>query len=119
VKVDASTNSNLSALSNALSRPQQSDAASAANTSASSAQNAAAQAAPSRSGDSSVNLSGVSQQMRGLAASDSSDIDTAHVESIKQAIKNGTLQIDSGKIADGVLQTARDLLQNKNSSTGK
>jgi len=56
--------------------------------------------------------------MRGIASSDASDIDTAHVESIKQAIKNGTLQIDSGKIADGVLQTARDLLKNQNSSTG-
>lgn len=120
MKVDSSTTSNLSALSNAAARPH-GDATPAANTGASAAQSAAtpATSAPtSGSGDASVNLSGVSQQMRGLAASDSSDIDTAHVESIKQAIKNGTLQIDSGKIADGVLQTARDLLQNRNSSTG-
>jgi flagellar biosynthesis anti-sigma factor FlgM len=58
------------------------------------------------------------QPVGSVAASGSADIDTAHVESIKQAIKDGTLQIDSGKIADGVLSTARELLQNKSSSTG-
>ena len=71
-----------------------------------------------RSGDASVSLSGLSQHLRSLAASGSADIDTAHVESIKQAIKDGTLQIDSSKIADGVLNTARELLQSKTSSTG-
>ncbi|CAB3805172.1 flagellar biosynthesis anti-sigma factor FlgM [Paraburkholderia fynbosensis] len=116
MKVDSTTNSNLPTLKDALSRSQQSDSTPAAGT-AQTASTAAATTA-SGSGDASVSLSGLSQHLRSLAASGSADIDTAHVESIKQAIKGGTLQIDSGKIADGVLQTARDLLQNKTSSTG-
>jgi negative regulator of flagellin synthesis FlgM len=116
VKVDSTTNSNLPTLKDALSRSQQSDAASAAGTAQTASTTTAATA--SGSGDASVSLSGLSQHLRSLAASGSADIDTAHVESIKQAIKDGMLQIDSGKIADGVLQTARDLLQNKTSSTG-
>jgi negative regulator of flagellin synthesis FlgM len=119
VKVDSTTNSNLPTLKDALSRSQQSDAAPASNDAQSAAASAqTSQTASSGSGDASVSLSGLSQHLRSLAASGSADIDTAHVESIKQAIKDGTLQIDSGKIADGVLQTARDLLQNKTSSTG-
>jgi negative regulator of flagellin synthesis FlgM len=113
VKVDATTTSNLPTLKDAVSRTQQSDAASTAST----AQNAS-QAAATSAGDASVSLSGLSQHLRSLAASGSADIDTAHVASVKQAIKDGTLQIDSSKIADGVLQTARDLVQSKNSSTG-
>lgn len=62
-------------------------------------------------GDANVNLSGLSSNLRTLAASGSADIDTAQVESIRDAIKNGTLSIDTSKIADGVLQTARELLQ--------
>jgi negative regulator of flagellin synthesis FlgM len=116
VKVDSTTNSNLPTLKDAPSRSQQSDATPAASTAQSAS--TAAPTASSGSGDASVSLSGLSQHLRSLAASGSADIDTAHVASIKQAIKDGTLQIDSSKIADGVLQTARDLLQNKTSSTG-
>jgi negative regulator of flagellin synthesis FlgM len=116
VKVDSTTNSNLPTLKDALSRSQQSDAASAAGTAQTASTTTAATA--SGSGDASVSLSGLSQHLRSLAASGSADIDTAHVESIKQAIKDGTLQIDSGKIADGVLSTARELLQSKTPSTG-
>ncbi|CAB3786591.1 hypothetical protein LMG28614_02337 [Paraburkholderia ultramafica] len=117
MKVDSTTNSNLPTLKDALSRSQQSDATPAAGNAQSGA-STAAQTAAGGSGDASVNLSGLSQHLRSLAASGAADIDTAHVTSIKQAIKDGTLQIDSSKIADGVLQTARDLLQNKTSSTG-
>jgi negative regulator of flagellin synthesis FlgM len=116
VKVDSTTNSNLPTLKDALSRSQQSDAT-AANGNAQSA-GTASQSTTSGSGDASVSLSGLSQHLRSLAASGSADIDTAHVESIKQAIKDGSLKIDSGKIADGVLNTARELLQSKSSSTG-
>ena len=118
MKVDPTTSSNLASLKDALSRSQQSGESTPA---ASATQGTASTPAPSASGasgDTSVSLSGLSQHLLSLAASGSADIDTAHVESIKQAIKDGTLQIDSGKIADGVLQTARDLLQNKTSSTG-
>ncbi|SMG38515.1 flagellar biosynthesis anti-sigma factor FlgM [Paraburkholderia susongensis] len=117
MKVDSTISSNLPTLKDAVSRSQQSDAASAAGATQSATQGAST-AAGSAAGDASVSLSGLSQHLRSLAASGSADIDTTHVESIKQAIKDGTLQIDSGKIADGVLQTARDLLQNKTSSTG-
>ena len=59
--------------------------------------------------NSTVNLS----SMSALRTSSDSDIDTAKVESIKAALRDGTYQIDSGKIADGMLNTARDLLQTK------
>ncbi len=116
MKVDSTSHSNLPTLKDGLSRSQQSEAATA-NTNAQGA-GTASQATSSGSGDASVSLSGLSQHLRSLAASGSADIDTAHVESIKQAIKDGTLTIDSGKIADGVLNTARELLQSKTSSTG-
>jgi negative regulator of flagellin synthesis FlgM len=116
VKVDSTTNSNLPTLKDAVSRSQQSDATSA-NSNAQSA-GTSSPTTSSGSGDASVSLSGLSQHLRSLAASGSADIDTAHVESIKAAIKNGSLTIDSSKIADGVLNTARELLQSKTSSTG-
>jgi negative regulator of flagellin synthesis FlgM len=117
VKVDSSSNSVLPTLKDGVSRSQQSDAA-AANNGAQTA-STASQTPTSGSGDASVSLSGLSHQLRSLAASGSADIDTAHVASIKQAIKDGTLKIDTGKIADGVLNTARDLLSSKIPSTGK
>ncbi|RKF41700.1 flagellar biosynthesis anti-sigma factor FlgM [Paraburkholderia fungorum] len=116
MKVDSTTNSNLPTLKDAVSRSQQSDATSA-NSNAQSA-STSSPTTPSGSGDASVSLSGLSQHLRSLAASGSADIDTAHVESIKAAIKDGSLTIDSSKIADGVLNTARELLQSKTSSTG-
>ncbi len=41
------------------------------------------------------------------------DIDTAKVEVIKAALRNGTYQIDSAKIADGMIGSVRELLQAK------
>jgi negative regulator of flagellin synthesis FlgM len=108
VKVDSTTNSNLSAPKGGVQRAQQGDAASAAPSGASSAP---VQNAGGGAGDANVSLSGLSSQLRSLAASGAADIDVSHVESIKQAIKDGTLTIDTGKIADGVLETARNLLQ--------
>ncbi|TKC89258.1 flagellar biosynthesis anti-sigma factor FlgM [Trinickia terrae] len=114
MKIDSTTNSSLPALKDGAQRTQQGDSATAA---ASSAPKAPAQGASGAAGDANVNLSGLSSSLRSLAASGSADIDTAQVESIKQAIKDGTLKIDTSKIADGVLETARGLLQ-KNPSTG-
>ncbi|WP_144147435.1 flagellar biosynthesis anti-sigma factor FlgM [Paraburkholderia sp. BCC1884] len=57
--------------------------------------------------NSTVNLS----SMSALRTPSESDIDTAKVESIKAALRDGSYKIDSGKIADGMLSTARDLLQ--------
>lgn len=39
------------------------------------------------------------------------DIDTAKVEEIRQAIAEGRIKIDPGKIADGLLATLRELGQ--------
>ncbi|WP_431820735.1 flagellar biosynthesis anti-sigma factor FlgM [Burkholderia sp. F1] len=68
-------------------------------------------AAGAAGGDATVNLSGLSGQLRTLSASGSTDIDTGLVQSIKDALSNGTLTIDASKIADGVLNTARELLK--------
>lgn len=113
MKVDARTSNNPSALQDSLARAQQGNAATAAST-ASTASSTASSSAPTAdsSGDSgNVSLSGLSSSLRSLAASGSADIDVNQVEAIKAAISNGTLQIDPGKIADGVLETARSLLQ--------
>jgi negative regulator of flagellin synthesis FlgM len=109
VKVDSSTNPNLTPLNTGVQRSQQGETAAAgantantANTPVSSGGGAAAD----------VSLSALAGHLQSLAASGSSaDIDTAHVESIKQAIRDGSLKIDASKIADGVLETARGLLQ--------
>ncbi|WP_110709100.1 flagellar biosynthesis anti-sigma factor FlgM [Salinicola sp. CR57] len=43
-------------------------------------------------------------------ADDSGDIDTARVNDIRQAISEGRLELDTGKIADGLIQSVRDML---------
>jgi negative regulator of flagellin synthesis FlgM len=63
---------------------------------------------------STVNLSALAS----LRSSGSGDIDTAKVESIKAALKDGSYKIDAGKVADGMLGTARDLLQTRTAPTG-
>ncbi|MGS0893065.1 flagellar biosynthesis anti-sigma factor FlgM [Burkholderia stagnalis] len=67
--------------------------------------------AGSTGGDATVNLSGLSGQLRTASASGDADIDAGLVQSIKDALNAGTLTIDASKIADGVLNTARELLQ--------
>ncbi|QGZ62674.1 flagellar biosynthesis anti-sigma factor FlgM [Paraburkholderia acidisoli] len=112
MKVDSSTLNNTLALQDGAARTQDSAASvSAGGTATPAATTATAAGTSAASGDANVNLSSLSSTLRSLAASGSADIDMAHVQSIKDAIKNGTLQIDSGKIADGVLQTARDLMK--------
>jgi negative regulator of flagellin synthesis FlgM len=49
--------------------------------------------------------------MSALRSFSDPDIDTAKVESIKAELRQGTYKIDSGKIADGALNAARELLQ--------
>ncbi len=117
MKVDSTTNSSVSTLKDGAQRAQQADVAPAASPSAG-APSAPAQGASSSSGDANVSLSGLSSSLRSLAASGAADIDVGQVESIKQAIQNGTLTIDPSKIADGVLETARGLLQQNPSNGG-
>ncbi|VVE70598.1 flagellar biosynthesis anti-sigma factor FlgM [Pandoraea captiosa] len=65
-------------------------------------------------GGASVSTSALSSEMRALqealAQTGTADIDVAKVASIKAAIANGQLVIDTSKIADGLIATARDLL---------
>jgi negative regulator of flagellin synthesis FlgM len=56
---------------------------------------------------STVSLSSV----KAVQAANSSDIDVAKVAAIKASLQNGTYKIDSGKIADGLINTARDLIK--------
>jgi negative regulator of flagellin synthesis FlgM len=116
VKIDSTTNTKLDTLTGGATRTQQEGSAPAAT----SAQGVtpSAQATTSSGGDANVSLSGLSSDLRNQAASGSGDINTAHVESIKAAIQNGTLTIDPGKIADGVLETTRSLLQTRAPATG-
>lgn len=116
MKIDSTTSTKPDSLKGSATRAQQDSLAPAAT--AAQGAGSTAQAATSSGGDANVSLSGLSSDLRNLAASGSADIDTAHVESIKAAIKNGTLSIDPGKIADGVLETTRSLLQTRAPATG-
>ena len=118
MKVDSSTRNDSRALQDGVARSQSDStgAVSAANTANAATSGAAGSAGAASTtgtsqGDANVSLSSLSSTLRSLAASGAADIDMAHVQSIKDAISNGTLQIDAGKIADGVIQTARDLMK--------
>ncbi|SOZ39696.1 flagellar biosynthesis anti-sigma factor FlgM [Cupriavidus neocaledonicus] len=72
---------------------------------------AAAAAAPSAG----LSVSPLAAQVRDISARlaqpTDDDIDTAKVEEIRQAIAEGRIRIDPGKIADGLLATLRELGQ--------
>ncbi|WP_428945814.1 flagellar biosynthesis anti-sigma factor FlgM [Pantoea sp. FN060301] len=55
-----------------------------------------------------VVLSGAQSQ---LTKASSQDINTARVEELKTAIRNGELKMDTGKIADALIQEAKDSLK--------
>jgi negative regulator of flagellin synthesis FlgM len=55
-----------------------------------------------------VSLSALSTDLR---TSGTADIDTAKVASIKASLNDGSYKVDSGKIADGMLSSARELMQ--------
>ena len=57
-----------------------------------------------------VSLSGAQSQ---LMKPGSQDINTARVEQLKTAIRNGELKMDTGKIADALIQEAKSYLQDK------
>jgi negative regulator of flagellin synthesis FlgM len=97
VKIDSS-NTQIPALNQGTQRAPQNDAQ----------QSDTAATAAGSSTSPAVSLSAVSS---GLRTSSSADVDTAQVASIKAALANGSYAIDSGKIADGMLGSARDLMQ--------
>lgn len=59
-----------------------------------------------------VKLSSVSTQLS-AAGSSGAPIDGARIAEIKQAISEGRFQINADAIADGLINTARDLLQSQ------
>lgn len=56
-----------------------------------------------------VDLSPAARHLQQLQSSDN-DIDMARVEALREAIANGTLEIDTSRIADSIITSARDLL---------
>lgn len=101
MKIESTSNTSLASLQNGTQRASQSDAKEAVGN--------VQQAGSTK--NSTVNLSAA-------RAANGSDIDTAKVESIKAAIRDGSLTIDTSKIADGILSPARDLLKSKTPPTG-
>ncbi|MCP1118748.1 flagellar biosynthesis anti-sigma factor FlgM [Robbsia andropogonis] len=55
-------------------------------------------------------VSGRTTQLMAAANDPRNDVDMERVESIKAALANGTYQIDSSRIADGMLRGSRELM---------
>ncbi|MFX1673640.1 flagellar biosynthesis anti-sigma factor FlgM [Paraburkholderia sp. A2WS-5] len=112
MKIDTSNRNDARSLQDGPARTQQGESASAPGAGGTASAGAASSAiGAGTSADANVSLSSLSSSLRSLAASGAADIDMGQVQSIKDAIKNGTLQIDAGKIADGIIETARGLLK--------
>jgi len=67
---------------------------------------------PAAPGGASVKLSSLSSSLAKAetALASAPDIDQAKVDEIRQAIQDGRLQIDPERIADGLLNSVRELL---------
>jgi negative regulator of flagellin synthesis FlgM len=57
-----------------------------------------------------VQLSSMAAQMQ-TAVADAPMVDAAKVEQVKQAISSGQFQVDSGAVADRMIQTVTDLIK--------
>jgi negative regulator of flagellin synthesis FlgM len=75
------------------------------------ADKAAATAAPARTD--SVSLSSQGQAMATAIGGTGATFDTKKVERIKMAIADGQFKVNSEKVADGLLETVRDLLHSR------
>lgn len=59
---------------------------------------------------SSVELSSTARHLASLASSEH-DVNTVKVNEIRAALADGTLRIDAERIADGLIESARELLR--------
>ena len=73
--------------------------------------NGKAEQSASATGGDSVQLSTLSTQLQGNAGD--SAVDPARVQEIKQAISDGQFKVNANVVADRLLATVRDLLQNR------
>jgi negative regulator of flagellin synthesis FlgM len=92
--------------------PKSTPALPTANTAAAGARNAERAAATAQPPTDSVRLSSQGQALAGAGAA-SGVFDTKKVERIKLAIADGHFQVNSEKVADGLLETVRDLLHSR------
>ena len=71
-------------------------------------------AAPSQSGSTSVSLGSTATQLHSMESSMASTpvVDTNKVNEIKQAISQGRFHVNSGVVADKLLETVKSLIGN-------
>ena len=77
------------------------------------ADKAATTAATTQAQTDSVRLSSQGQAMANAVGGNNQVFDTKKVERIKLAIADGQFQVNSEKVADGLLDTVRDLLHSR------
>jgi negative regulator of flagellin synthesis FlgM len=92
--------------------PKSTPALPTANTPAAGARNAERTAATAQPPTDSVRLSSQGQALAGASGA-TAVFDTKKVERIKLAIADGQFQVNSEKVADGLLETVRDLLHSR------
>ncbi len=85
----------------------------AASTPATSAKNAEKAASAAPASTDSVRLSSQGQALASAVTGGGAVFDTKKVERIKLAIADGQFQVNSEKVADGLLETVRDLLHSR------